>query len=116
MKKLAMIFGVVVFGWMLQSNVARGDDDDAVENFGKHCATCHGKNGKGKTDTGAKLQIKDLTDPKIQASFTDADAQKQILNGSKDKAGNERMPSFKDKLQGDEVQGLIKYVRTFKGK
>ena len=116
MKKLTMILGVVALGWMLQSNVARGDDDEAVENFGKHCATCHGKNGKCKTDIGAKLQIKDLTDPKIQAEFTDADAQKQIVGGSKDKAGKERMPAFKDKLQADEVQALIKYVRTFKGK
>ena len=116
MKKLAMILGVVACGWMLQSNVARADDDEAVENFGKHCATCHGKNGKGKTDIGAKLQIKDLTDVKVQASFTDADAQKQIMGGSKDSAGKERMPSFKDKLQGDEIQALIKYVRTFKGK
>ena len=44
---------------------------DVKENWDKHCAKCHGQDGKGDTKMGKKLEIKDLTDAKVQAEFTD---------------------------------------------
>lgn len=90
--------------------------EEGAELFSKKCATCHGKDGKGQTMMGKKLVIKDLTDAALQAKLTDADIEKQILTGTKDKdTGKERMPSFKDKVSGDDIKALIKHVRTFKG-
>ena len=43
-------------------------------NWDSHCAQCHGKNGHADTKMGKNLNAKDLTDPKVQASFTDAQA------------------------------------------
>ena len=59
-----------------------------------NCASCHGKDGKGDTMMGRKLSIKDLTDPKVQSSFTDADATKAIKEGVTDKDGTEKMKAF----------------------
>ena len=39
---------------------------DVKENWEKHCAKCHGPDGKGQTKMGQKLAIKDLTDAKVQ--------------------------------------------------
>ena len=44
----------------------------ADENWDKNCKSCHGADGKGETTMGKKLDIKDFTDAKYQATFTDA--------------------------------------------
>ena len=41
----------------------------AQENWNKDCAQCHGKTGAADTKMGQKLNAKDLTDPKVQASL-----------------------------------------------
>ena len=45
---------------------------DAKANWNNNCAQCHGAAGKGDTKMGKMLNAMDLTDPKKQASFTDA--------------------------------------------
>jgi len=86
---------------------------DAKENFDKACAKCHGKEGKGDTKMGAKLNIKDLTDAKVQESFTDEAATKAIKEGLKDKEGKLQMKPIEG-LSDADVAGLVKYVRTLK--
>jgi cytochrome c553 len=86
---------------------------DVQQNWDKDCAMCHGKDGKGQTTIGRKLQIKDFTDPKAQASFTDADAAKAIKEGIT-KDGQLKMKAFGDKLSDDEIKALIAHVRSFK--
>jgi cytochrome c553 len=86
---------------------------DVAENWTKHCASCHGKDGKGETKAGKKAEVKDLTDAKYQASFTDEKAAQQIKEGMK-QDGKERMKPFKDKLTDDEVKALVAHIRSFK--
>ena len=83
------------------------------QNWDKDCAMCHGKDGKGQTTIGRKLQIKDFTDSKAQASFTDADAAKAIKEGIT-KDGQLKMKAFGDKLSDDEIKALVTHVRSFK--
>ena len=86
---------------------------DAQENWDHYCAACHGKDGKGDTMMGRKLGMKDYTDSKVQASFTDADAAKAIKEGVKED-DRQKMKPFADKLTDDEIQALVKHVRGFK--
>jgi Rieske Fe-S protein len=67
---------------------------DVGENWTKHCGSCHGKTGKGDTKAGKKADVKDLTDSKYQAGFTDDQMFKQIKEGMKDKNGKEKMKPF----------------------
>jgi len=66
--------------------------------------------GKARTPAGKKLGAKDLSESKL----ADADIEKQILTGTKDQKGNERMPSFKAKLAPDEVAAVVAFVKTFR--
>jgi|WetSurMetagenome_2_1015567.scaffolds.fasta_scaffold242598_2 mono/diheme cytochrome c family protein len=84
---------------------------DSAEMFGKKCAGCHGKDGKAATTMGKKLNMKDLTDPKVQAA-TDAQWEKAILEGAKNADGKTVMPATK--ISADEAKGLVKYIRTLK--
>ncbi len=85
---------------------------DSAEMFGKKCAGCHGKDGKAATTMGKKLNMKDLTDPKVQAASTDAQWGKVILQGEKNADGKTVMPATK--ISADEAKGLVKYIRTLK--
>jgi mono/diheme cytochrome c family protein len=86
---------------------------DAKANWDANCAQCHGKNGGADTKIGKTLNAKDLTDPKVQAAFTDAKATQSIKEGVKEN-GKTTMKAFGGKLTDDEVKALVAYVRTLK--
>jgi mono/diheme cytochrome c family protein len=86
---------------------------DAKANWDANCAQCHGKTGAADTKMGKTLNAKDLTDPKVQAGFSDAKATESIKNGVKE-GGKTTMKAFGDKLTADEIKALVAYVRTLK--
>jgi mono/diheme cytochrome c family protein len=92
-------------GWSARADVAA--------TWAANCAACHGADGKGSTMMGRKLGIKDLTDAKVQSSFTDADAEKAIKDGVTE-GGTEKMKAFGDKLSADDIKALVAHVRSMK--
>lgn len=87
---------------------------DAKANWTKHCAKCHGEDGKGKTKMGEKLGAHDYTDAKVQASLKDEEMAKAIKEGAKDKSGKVTMKGFADALSDDESKALVEHIRSFK--
>jgi len=85
---------------------------DVKENWTKSCAKCHGADGKGDTKMGKKLEIKDFTDAKVQASFKDEDMLKAIKDGVKD--GDKVRMKAAEGLSDEEMKALVAYVRAFK--
>lgn len=108
MKKLLII--ATVFGFAAAITASAGD---AKENWEKTCIKCHGAEGKGDTKTGEKLGIKDLTDAKVQAAFTDDQAFKALKEGLKDADGKMRMKPTEG-LTDDELKALVQHVRGLK--
>ena len=86
---------------------------DASATWADQCAKCHGKEGTGDTKMGKKLSIKDYTDAKVQAEFTDEDGFKAIKEGTKDKSGKTRMKAIEG-LADDDIKAMVKYVRGLK--
>jgi mono/diheme cytochrome c family protein len=86
---------------------------DAKANWDANCVQCHGKSGAADTKMGKTLSAKDLTDPKVQAAFTDAKATQSITEGVKEN-GKTTMKAFGGKLTADEIKALVAYVRTLK--
>ena len=85
---------------------------DVKENWDTKCKGCHGPDGKGDTKMGKKLEIKDFTDAKVQASFKDEDMLKAIKEGVKD--GDKTRMKAVEGLSDDEMKALVAYVRAFK--
>src|ERR1039458_4269537 len=85
---------------------------DANANWEKSCQKCHGADGKGDTKMGKKLEVKDLTDAKNQAAFTDAEATKAIKEGIKDGDKTKMKPA--EGLSDEEIKALVAKVRSFK--
>ncbi len=108
MKKKLAIAVLALLGPALSTWAA-----DAKSNWDDNCAKCHGADGKGETKMGKKLDIKDFTDVKVQAGFTDDEAFKAVKEGLKDKDGKMRMKAI-DGLSDDEIKALVQYVRGLK--
>jgi len=106
--KKAMLMTVTACAAMLVSASAA----DVKENWTKSCAKCHGADGKGDTKMGKKLEIKDFTDAKVQASFKDEDMLKAIKDGVKD--GDKVRMKAAEGLSDEEMKALVAYVRAFK--
>jgi cytochrome c6 len=86
---------------------------DAKTNWANNCAQCHGPDGRANTKMGKQVSAKDLTDPKVQAAFTDAKATQSIKDGVKQN-GKTTMKAFGGKLTDEEIKALVAYVRTLK--
>jgi len=96
---------------------SRAETDKKTEKTWKaKCASCHGADGKGKTESGAKMGVEDYTDPAWQKSKTDADIKKAIADGvNREKNGKKQeMDGFKEKLSAEEIDKLVAHVRALK--
>jgi mono/diheme cytochrome c family protein len=82
--------------------------DSAGDLFKGKCSMCHGPEGKGFS----AIKTPDFTDPKWQAKHTDQEIEDTIKNGKKDTM----MKGFSDKLKDDEIDSLVKYIRTLNSK
>lgn len=85
---------------------------DVKENWEKSCAKCHGPDGKGDTKLGKRVEVKDFTDAKYQASMKDEGMFKAIKDGVKD--GEKIRMKAAEGLSDEEMKALAAYVRTFK--
>jgi mono/diheme cytochrome c family protein len=80
---------------------------DAAADYKAKCATCHGPDGKGDTAMGKSMKVKDLASADVQKQ-SDADITTIIEKGKKP------MPGYEGKLTKDQIDGLVKYVRSLK--
>ena len=81
-------------------------------NYAKHCEACHGPQGEGGPVKTPEKQIKV---PSLKAPHavrhSDEELIKIVTNGE------EEMPSFKDKLNAEEITTMVRFVRkNFQGK
>ena len=96
----------------LAASTAALTASDAGPIWEKSCLKCHGADGKGDTKMGKKLEIKDFTDAKYQASFTDEKATTAIKEGIKD--GDKTKMKPLEGVTDDDAKALVAKVRTFK--
>ena len=95
---------VEIVGPVGQSTFVEADEPDAAAIFKQKCSMCHGADGKGY----AAIKTPDFTDPKWQQSITDEKIVETIKTGRK----GTPMPPFADKLKEEEIQALVKYIRS----
>ena len=110
MRNLSRIAGLICT--LSLAAAAAEPDVKTVRLWRAKCASCHGVDGKGKTETGRKLGIPDMTTATWQKSASDAKLKTSILEGVKRPAKTDGMDPYKDKLTAAQVDALVAYVRT----
>jgi mono/diheme cytochrome c family protein len=104
------IVNVIVIAAFFSATVAASFAADAgADVFKAKCGSCHGPDGKGDTAMGKNLKLKDLGSADVQKA-SDADLTNVIAKGKKP------MPGYEGKLTSDQIQDLVKYVRSLKKK
>lgn len=81
---------------------------DGASIFSAQCAVCHGADGKGM----AARNTPDFTDPKLQASLSDAEILQIIKRGKPGTA----MPAWSGKLPDQDLSAVAGYIRALGGK
>jgi mono/diheme cytochrome c family protein len=76
--------------------------------YGFDCALCHGKDGDGKGDLAADMNLKlaDYRDPAALKDMTDGEMFYIIKNGKGEMTGEG------DRVKSDEIWNLVNYVRS----
>lgn len=83
----------------------------AQENWEMLCAKCHAADGSGSTKMGKKLKLKDYTKVDSLKEATDAQLEKDILDGV-EHDGKQVMKGYKDDLSPDDAKALVAYIRA----
>jgi hypothetical protein len=73
--------------------------------YNRYCVRCHGVDGRGVWDIP---DVPDFTNPRWQASRSDAELARIILEGR-----GAVMPPFRGTLALDEAWAMARYLRTF---
>jgi mono/diheme cytochrome c family protein len=87
--------------------------EDAADIWKAKCKSCHGEDGKAQTKMGQKESIADMSTAEWQKHESDAELREVIAEGSKK---NKKMKAFKDKLTPEQIDSLVKYIRTLEAK
>jgi mono/diheme cytochrome c family protein len=103
--KTTASFVVLALALMFTTQVFAADS--GADLFKAKCAMCHGADAKGETPMGKRLGIKDLGSADVQKQ-SDADLTAAISKGKG------KMPGYEGKLTGDQIQELVKFIRTLK--
>ena len=84
--------------------------------FDAKCATCHGEDGHGKTETGLEMGVADMAKAAYWKDLTLAGARKSVLEGLKrtHNGKEQEMKPFKDRLTPDQVDALVLYASSLK--
>ena len=84
--------------------------------FEAKCATCHGDDGRAKTELGAEMAIADMTKAAYWKDLTPEAARKSVLEGIKRtfQGKEQEMKPFKDRLTPAQVDALVLYSSSLK--
>jgi cbb3-type cytochrome c oxidase subunit III len=104
----AVAFSVSLTSLATAGETNRSSARSAAELYAKHCASCHGKDGRAKTFKAKLNHARDLTDGAWQDDASDERIFNAITNGKR------KMPSFSKKLSEQEINALVSYVRALK--
>ncbi|MEP6707089.1 MAG: cytochrome c [Pyrinomonadaceae bacterium] len=112
---IALFLGAFALMHTSQARLAVGTEGERMQTnanprtlYSKHCATCHGNDGRSKTFKGKFKHARDLADAEWQARVSDERIFNSINNG------RGKMPSFEKKLSESQINALVGYVRQLK--
>jgi mono/diheme cytochrome c family protein len=82
----------------------------------KHCAECHGKDGKGDGPALAVIGVTtppaDWTNKAVMSQMSDSYLTEIIEKGGKAVGKSSHMPGYASKLSSAQVADLVAYIRS----
>ena len=84
--------------------------------FEAKCASCHGDDGRGKTELGREMGIGDMSKAAYWKNLTLEKARRSVLDGVQRTVGGKQqeMKPFRDRLTPEQVDALNVYAASLK--
>ncbi len=94
-------------------------DKKTIRLFDAKCATCHGEDGRARTELGKEMAIADMTKAAYWKNLTVESARKSVMDGIKrlspgKEAVEQEMKPFRDRLTPGQIDALNLYASSFK--
>ena len=103
---VAKVLAIAIFvGPALSAGFGQSANNSAASTYKTNCASCHGSDGRGSA-VGKSLHAADFHSAQVQQQSDD-----QLAGVIAEGRGN--MPAFGTRLTKDQINALVKYVRTF---
>lgn len=99
---MKVIISLMAFSLVLVLAVPAVAEDGAAL-YKSKCQACHGPDGKGSA-AGQKMGAKPFSEVK--------ESDKELVEITRN--GKGKMPAYKDKLTDEQINEIVKYVRTLK--
>jgi len=94
----------------------RGDVERGAALHVKHCAECHGADGKAEVIVmHMDVPPRDQSDPVYMKTLPDAFLYLAICRGGEGVGKNFIMPAWGDLLSDQDIKDLVAQIRTFSG-
>jgi cytochrome c6 len=103
--KIAVFAGIAFLTVASAASAQTAATTDAAGTFKAKCVTCHAADGSGSA-LGKRLHAPDLNSKEVQEKTNAALA---LVIAS----GKNNMPAFKNRLDDQQIEKLVEYVRTF---
>jgi mono/diheme cytochrome c family protein len=113
MKKLMAIAAFAALASSLVTAPATASETEKVFKF--YCAQCHGLEGKGDGPNVTKdfpVSPRNFTNAAEMNKLSDADLKNVIMDGGPSVSKSPMMPPWGKTLTPEQVDGLIKHLRT----
>jgi cytochrome c6 len=105
MSTKAMILSAVVALAAVSTLKAQQPADSSAAIYAKSCAMCHGPQGTPKATMAG--QMTDFANAQTMSTVADS-VMRRILTDGKGRI----MPAFKTRLSAEQINGLVRYIRT----
>ena len=105
-------FWAAAFAASISTQGSAEPDAKTVRLWRSRCASCHGADGKAKTETGATLGIPDMTTAAWQQKVSEAQMKTSINEGVKRPGKPQGMLPYRGTLKPEQIDALIAYIRT----
>lgn len=112
MRFCSLVFLVCLVYLATSAAAASNNERTAPRLYRKYCVSCHGTDGRAQTSRGKFNHARNLTEAQWHDEVTDERIFNSIMNG-RNVRGN--MPAFSNKINQQEAESLVKYVRGLKG-
>ena len=108
-KLLTPLLAIAIFvGAAVSAGLGQPANNSAASTYKTNCVPCHGQDGRGSA-VGKSLHAADFHSAQVQQQ-SDTQLAGVIAEGR----GN--MPAFGTRLSKDQINALVKYIRTLGGR
>ncbi len=85
-------------------------DSASASVYAKMCASCHGPKGTPAPAMAHSMSLSDFANAQAMAAVSDSTLRAAVADGK-----GRAMPAYKTRLTAEQIDGLVRYIRTFSG-